>query len=92
MAQVLENSGFPVPAYMLKLKKARRKELKVPKRESVARISKYDKTKNRMRSEMIKASKAKRKAEGPVTKKPAKAPKRRRTREEKPESVQHVNK
>ena len=69
IAQIVKDSGSPVPDYMLKLKKATRQEKrKLAKhalsRETISTESKYDKEKRLKLESMIKGSKnRKRKAE-----------------------------
>ena len=69
IAQIIKDSGSDVPDYMLKLKKATRKEKRklakhALKRETISTESKYDKEKRNKLEDMIRGSKnRKRKAE-----------------------------
>ena len=69
IAQIVKDSGSPVPEYMLKLKKATRQEKRklakhAQSRETISTESKYDKEKRLKLEAMIKGSKnRKRKAE-----------------------------
>ena len=69
IAQIVKDSGSPVPEYMLKLKRATRQEKRqlakhALKRETISTESKYDKEKRLKLEAMIRGSKnRKRKAE-----------------------------
>ena len=69
IAQIIKDSGSYVPDYMLKLKKATRKEKRklakhALKRETISTESKYDKEKRNKLEDMIRGSKnRKRKAD-----------------------------
>ena len=66
IAQIVKDSGSPVPEYMLKLKKATRQEKRklaknALKRETISTESKYDKDKRLKLEAMVRGSKNRKK-------------------------------